>query len=67
MWNINYDECHLHVICSVSAVTCVGGSRSHGDNEPSVVNSDEETELLFVSGGRRTDGKIDGRRDGCCF
>lgn len=56
MWNINYDECRHHVICSVSVVTRVGGSPSHGDNEPSVVNTDEETELLFVSGG---DGRME--------
>lgn len=56
MWNINYDECRPRVICSVSAVTRVGGSRSHGDNEPSVVNTDEDTELLFVSGG---DGRME--------
>ncbi len=50
MWNINYDECRPRVICSVSAVTRVGGSRSHGNNKPSAVNTDEETELVFLSG-----------------
>lgn len=50
MWNINYDECRPCVICSVSTVTRVGGSRSHHDNNSSVVNTDEETELVFLSG-----------------
>lgn len=53
MQNINYDECHPRVICSVSAVTRVGGSRSHGDNKPSVINTDEETKLVLVSGINR--------------
>lgn len=50
-------ECGISIMMNaVSAVTRVGGSRSHGDNEPSVVNTDEETELLFVSGG---DGRME--------
>lgn len=50
MWNNNYDECRPRVICSVSAVTRVGGSRSHGSNRPSVVNTDEETEQGLLPG-----------------
>jgi len=53
MWNINYDKCLPCVICSVSAATRVGGSESPGGNEPPAVNSDEETELVFLLGTNR--------------
>lgn len=53
MRNINYDECRPCVICSVSAVTRVGGSRSHGDNKTSLIDTYEETELVPVPGMKR--------------
>lgn len=50
MWNINYDECHPGLICSVSAVTRVGGSRWRRGNKPAVVNTDEETGACVMEG-----------------